>query len=177
MHTRYCAVHLLGAWVSRLLVTALVVMLVVAYTPIISRTLAMPSLLSGSSIWVRVRVRRCCRFSRLYMHFIRRVVSWSAHDGRGSLCWCRTRPQPAACLRWSDAVATGRTTSARKAHLRMALEDGVRRGVGPRLLVLVVRLLVLLNFGAPAHRMRGAIPPLAPHCAILVAQSSPNPLS
>ena len=41
---------------------------VVAHTPIISRTLDMPSPLSVSSIWVRVRVsvRRCCRFSGLY---------------------------------------------------------------------------------------------------------------
>ena len=34
---------------------------------------------------------------------------------------------------------------------RMTLEDGVRRGVGPRLLVLLVRLLVLLHFGALIH--------------------------
>ena len=53
-----------GVWVSRLPVTAPVV----AHTPIISRTLDIPSPLSVSSIWVRVRVsvRRCCRFSGLY---------------------------------------------------------------------------------------------------------------
>mgnify|MGYP005683873987 FL=1 len=41
---------------------------VVAHTPIISRTLDIPSPLSVSSIWVRVSVsvRRCCRFSGLY---------------------------------------------------------------------------------------------------------------
>ena len=59
----------------------------------------------------------------------------------------------------------------------MALEDEVRRGVGPRLLVLMVRLLVLLGFGSLARWMRGSIPPLTPHCTALVAQSSPNPLS
>ena len=45
----------------------------------------------------------------------------------------------------------GRTTSARKAHLRMILEGGVRRGVGPRLvrlLVLMVRLMAERYFRA-----------------------------
>ena len=56
--------YLHGVWVSRLPVTALVA----AHTPIISRLLDIPSPLSVSSIWVRVRVsvRRCCRFSGLY---------------------------------------------------------------------------------------------------------------
>ena len=53
-----------GVWVSRLPVTALVAV----HTPMISRTLDIPSPLSVSSIRVRVRVsvRRCCRFSGLY---------------------------------------------------------------------------------------------------------------
>ena len=61
--------------------------------------------------------------------------------------------------------------------MRMALEDEVRRGVEPRLLVLMVRLLVLWNFGSLARWLRGSIPPLTPHYTALVAQSSPNPLS
>ena len=63
-------------------------------------------------------------------------------------------------------------TSARKAHLRIALEDEVRRGVGPRLLVLMVRLLVLSNFGSLARWARRSIPPLTPHCTVLVAQKA-----
>lgn len=59
----------------------------------------------------------------------------------------------------------------------MTLKDEVRRGVGPRLMVLMVRLLVLLHFGSLARWVRGSIPPLTPHCTVLVAQSSPNPLS
>ena len=53
-----------GVWVSRLRVAALPAV----YTPMISRTLDIPSPLSVSSIRVRVRVsvRRCCRFSGLY---------------------------------------------------------------------------------------------------------------
>ena len=76
-----------------------------------------------------------------YMHFIRRIVSRLVYHSEGSLCWLHVMPQPAAHLLCSNAVATGRTTSAREAHMRMALEGGVRRGVGPRLLVLMVRLL------------------------------------
>ena len=45
-------------------------------------------------------------------------MSWLVYDGRGSLCWCHTRPQPTARLRCSNILATGCTTSARKAHLR-----------------------------------------------------------
>ena len=111
------------------------------------------------------------------MHFIRQIVSRLVYDGRGSLCWCHTRPQPAAHWRCSKAVATGCTTSARKAHLRMTLEDGIRRGVEPRLLVLMVRLLVLWNFGPLARWVPGSTPPLTPTALSLVAQSSPNPLS
>ena len=57
---------------------------------------------------------------------------------------------------------------------RMALEDEVRRGVEPRLLVLMVRLLVLWNFGSLARWVRGSIPPLTPRCTVLVTRSSPN---
>ena len=46
-----------------------------------------------------------------------------------------------------------------------------------RLLVMMVRLLVLLNFGSLARWVRGSIPPLTPHCTVLVAQNSSNPLS
>jgi hypothetical protein len=51
-------------WVSRSPVTDLVI----AHTPTFSRVLDIPSPLSPSSFWVRVRVsvRRCCRFSGLY---------------------------------------------------------------------------------------------------------------
>ena len=49
-------------------------------------------------------------------------------------------------LRCCNVLAAWGTTSARKAHLRMTLKDEVRRGVEPRLLVLMVRLLVLLNW-------------------------------
>ena len=52
---------------------SLVTALVVFYTPIISRALDVPSLLSVSCIWARVRVkvsvRRCCRFSGLLYAF------------------------------------------------------------------------------------------------------------
>ena len=68
-------------------------------------------------------------------------------------------------------------TSARKAHLRIALEDEVRRGVGPRLLVLMVRLLVLSNFGSLARWARRSIPPLTPHCTVLVAQKLTKPIA
>ena len=61
--------------------------------------------------------------------------------------------------------------------MRMTLKDEVKRGVGPRLFVLMVRLLVLLNLGSLARWVLGSIPPLAPHCTALVAQSSSNPLS
>ena len=82
------------------------------------------------------------------MHFIRWMVSRLVYHGEGSLCWCHTRPQPAARLRCCNVLATGRTISARKAHLRMTLEGGVRRGVGPRLLVLMVRLLTEREYRA-----------------------------
>ena len=111
------AVHLLGAWVSRLLVTALVV----AYTPIISRTLAMPSLLSGSSIWLGLGLGVLCDLED-YMHFVRQIVSRLVPDGQGSLRWCHTKPHPAA--RCCNVLATGCLTSARKPHLRMALCTG-----------------------------------------------------
>ena len=71
-------------------------------------------------------------------------------------------------------MAVGRATSARKAHVRMAPEDGIRRGVEPRLLVLSVRLLVLCHFGALVRWIQGAIPPLSVRCSICVAQSSPS---
>ena len=86
-------------------------------------------------------------------------------------------PQPAARLRCSKAEAAWCTTTARKAHMRMRLEDEVRRGVGPRLVVMMVRLLLLWDFGSLARWVRGSIPPLTPHHTALVAQCSPNPLS
>jgi hypothetical protein len=56
--------YLHGVWASRSPVTALVV----AHTPIVGKVLDIPSPLSASRIWVRVRVsvRRCYRFSGLY---------------------------------------------------------------------------------------------------------------
>ena len=53
----------------------------------------------------------------------------------------------------------------------MALEDQVRQGVGPRLLLRIsmVRVLVMWNFGSLARWVRGSIPPLALHCTTLVA--------
>ena len=55
-------------------------------------------------------------------------------------------------------LATGCTTSARKAYLRMTVEDGFRRGVEPRLLVLMVRLLVhgVVEFRIRITRSLGA---------------------
>ena len=110
-----------------------------------------------------------------YVRFIRQIVLRLVYDGRGSLCWCHTRPQPAARRRCSKAVAAWCTTSARKAHLRMTLEDEVRRGVGPRLLVLMARLLVVWNFGSLARWVRDSIPPLTLNCIILVAGCGQNP--
>ena len=85
------------------------------------------------------------------MYFIGWVMTWVVYDSRKSMTRCHIKLQPAAEVRHFNMVAAERTTSARKAHLRMTLEDGVRRGVGPRLLVLSVRLLVLLHFGALIH--------------------------
>ena len=85
------------------------------------------------------------------MYFIGWVMTWVVYDSRKLMTRCHTKLQPAAEVHHFIVVAAGRTTSARKAHLRMTLEDGVRRGVGPRLLVLLVRLLVLGHFGALIH--------------------------
>ena len=94
-------------------------------------------------------------------------MTWVVYDSRKSMTRCHTKLQPAAQVRHFNVLAAGRTTSARKAHLRMTLEDGVRRGVGPRLLVLLVRLLVVIEYAALAHWMQGAIPPLALQCGAL----------
>jgi hypothetical protein len=166
--------YLHGVWASRSPVTALVV----AHTPIISRVLDIPSPLSASSFWVRVRVsvRRCYRFSGLYAFHL-----------SGDVAVGIRRPMIAVLMAYNATASSTLAllqcaghwgaTSARKAHLRIALEDEVRRGVGPRLLVRVVRLLVLSDFGSLARWVRRSIPPLTPHCTALVAQSSPNPLS
>ena len=66
-HTRYW--HRGGGVLTqRVASRSPVTALVVAHTPIISRVLDIPSPLSPSSFWVRVRVsvRRCYRFSGLY---------------------------------------------------------------------------------------------------------------
>ena len=76
---------------------------------------------------------------------------------------CHTKLQPAAQVRRFNALAAERTTSARKAHLRMTLEDGVKRGVEPRLLDLLVRLLVVIEYAALGHWVQGSIPPLTLH--------------
>ena len=80
---------------------------------------------------------------------------------------CHIKLQPAAQVHHFNVLAAGRTTSARKAHLRITLEDGVRRGVRPRLLVLLVRLLVVIEYAALAHWVQGSIPPLALQCGAL----------
>ena len=112
--------------------------LVVAHTPITSRVYDIPSPLSVSSIWVRVRVsvRRCCRFSGLYAFH----SSDSAAVGipRRMIAVLMSYQAPAsstgASLQWIGRwVCRIRSKSAS----RMTLEDGVRREVGPRLLVLV----------------------------------------
>ena len=112
--------------------------LVVAHTPITSRVYDIPSPLSVSSIWVRVRVsvRRCCRFSGLYAFH----SSDSAAVGipRRMIAVLMSYQAPAsstgASLQWIGRwVCRIRSKSAS----RMTLEDGIRRGVGPRLLVLV----------------------------------------
>ena len=68
-----------------------------------------------------------------------------------------------------------------KSASEMVLEDGARRGVGPRLLVLLVRLLVVLDYTALAHWMSGSIPPLALQCGALslkiVLAASPSLLA
>ena len=51
--------------------------------------------------------------------------------------------------------------------MRMTLEDGARRGVRPRLLVLLVRLLVVIEYTALAHWVSGSTPPLALQCGAL----------
>ena len=139
----------------------------------------MPSPVSASRIWVRVSVsvRRCCRFSGL-----------CAFRSSGSVVVSIRRPRNAVLIAYTARASSTLALlqhvsrlvhhiSARNAHLRMTLKDEVRRGVGPRLLVLMVRLLVLLNFGSLDRWVRGSTPPLTPHCTALVAQSSPNPLS
>ena len=62
--TMHLTAYLHGVWASRSPVTTLVV----AHTPIVGKVLDIPSPLSASRIWVRVRVsvRRCYRFSGLY---------------------------------------------------------------------------------------------------------------
>ena len=70
-------------------------------------------------------------------------------------------------LRCSNVLATGCTTSARKSHLRMTPEDEVRRGVEPRLRVLMERLLVLWNFNTASDT----------HCTVLVAQKHAKPIT
>ena len=112
-----------------------------------------------------------------YTYFIGWVMTWVVDDSRKSTTRCHTKLQPAAQVRHFNMLTAGRTISARKAHLSMTLEGGVRRGVGPRLLVLMVRLLVLWYFGALIHWVQVSIPPLTIHSTILVAHSSPNPLS
>ena len=75
--------------------------------------------------------------------------------------------QPASQVHHSNVLAAGRTTSTRKAHMRMTLEDGVSRGVGPLLLVLLVRLIVVIEYAALAHWVQGPIPPPALQCGAL----------
>ena len=84
----------------------------------------------------------CCGHAHMQPHSNSPGVSRLVCHGEGSLCRWPTMPQPAACLRCSIAVATRRTASARKAHMIMPLplKGGAKRGVGPRLLVLMAPL-------------------------------------
>ena len=114
---------------------------VVAHTPIISRVLDIVlSPLSPSSIWVRVRVRvrRYYRFSGLYAFHSSGDVAVGIRRRRIAVLMAyNATASSTLALPQLNAVATGRTTSARKAHLRMTLEGGVKRGVGPHLLLLM----------------------------------------
>ena len=129
-------------WVSRSPVTAPVV----AHTPIISRVLDIPSPLSTSSIWVSVSVsvRRCYRFSGLYAFHSSDSVAVGIPQRRIAvlMAYNTTASSTLALLQcsghWAHHIRSKNT------HLRMTLElveGGVRRGVGPHLLVLMVRLL------------------------------------
>ena len=137
--------YLHGVWVSRLPVTALVA----AHTPIISRLLDIPSPLSVSSIWVRVSVsvRRCCRFSGLYAFHSSDSVAVGIPRRRVVVLvsYKTTTSSTLALLQrvghWAHHIRS-------KSASEMVLEDGVRRGVGPRLLVLMVRLLNERYFGS-----------------------------
>ena len=77
--------------------------------------------------------------------FKKEWAAWAVALHRG-VTWASF---PAARLRCSKAEAAWCTTTARKAHMRMTLEDEVRRGVGSRLLRLVQ--LALWDFGSLAR--------------------------
>ena len=147
MHTRYYigigeAVYLHGVWVSRSPVTAPVV----AHTPIISMVLDIPSPLSPSSIWVRVRVsgRRCYRFSGLYMYAFH-----SSGDVADGIRRRRIAVLMAYNATTSSTLVLVQCSGHWAHHIRSKStyendtggRGGVRRGVGPRLLLLMVRLL------------------------------------
>ena len=144
------------------------------HTPIISRLFDIPSLSSASSIRVRVRVsvRRCCRFSELY----------AFHSSGSDAVGIQRRRIAVGTIYKATAsrtLALLQCVGHRVRHIRSksAFEnntgDGARRGVGPRLLILMVRLLVLWYFGSHARWVRGSIPPLTPHAVSSFAQSSP----
>ena len=85
-----------------------------------------------------------------YTYFVSWVMTWVVYDNRKSTTRWHTKLQPVVQVH-HNVVTAGCDTSARKAHTRMTLENGVKRGVRPRLLVLLVRLLVLGYLGALAR--------------------------
>ena len=123
---------------------------------------------------VRVSVRRFGRFGGLY-----------AFHSSGSVMASMRRPRTVALVSYK---ATASSTLALLQHVghwvpnirsKSTSENGTA-GWGQKRsrtssVVLMVRMLLLWDFGSLARWVRGSIPPLAPHCIILVAQSSPNP--
>ena len=102
--------------------------LVVAHAPILSRVLDIASPLSASSFWVRVRVsvRPCYRFSGLHAFHSSDSVAVGIRRPRFVALMSYKAPASSRlALLQLKAVAAWCTTSARKAHMRMTLYDGV----------------------------------------------------
>ena len=124
--------------------------LVVAHAPISSRGLDIPSPLSPSSIWVSVSVsvRRCYRFSRLYahMHFVRRIVGVAVGMPQRRIAVLMAYNATASSTldllkcsgHWAHHIRSKSTSENDTAWWG---QNKVRRGVEPRLRVLMVRLL------------------------------------
>ena len=133
LHTRIAtgeAGCLHGVWASRSPVTALVVV----HTPNISRVLDIPSPSSASSFWVRVMVsvRRCYRLSGLYaLHLSGDVAVGICRPRIAVLIAYTATVSSTLQLRCCNVLPTGGATSARKAHMRIALADAVREESDP----------------------------------------------